>query len=66
MALEIKNHKIIGGIDNLEKKLNGELPIDRLELLYLVNSWGRSQEFYTSENIKIFECGAKECYTHLL
>ena len=36
-------------IDNLEKKLNGELPINRLELLYLINSWGRDNDFYTNE-----------------
>ena len=46
MALEIKNDTIIGTINNLQEKLNGELLIDRLELLYLINSWGRSQDFY--------------------
>ena len=40
MALKIENEKIVGTIDNLQEKLNGELPINRLELLYLVNSWG--------------------------
>ncbi len=62
MALEIKNERIVGRIDNLQEKLNGELPINRLELLYLVNSWGRNQELDTNENIKIHECKSKECY----
>ena len=39
MPLEIKNGEIIGEIDDLKEKLNGEIPINRLELLYLVNSW---------------------------
>ena len=39
MALEIKDEKIAGRINNLKEKLNGEIPINRLELLYLVNSW---------------------------
>ena len=46
MALEIQN---------LQEKLNGELPINRLELLYLVNSWGRTSSFYINENIQILE-----------
>ncbi len=29
MALEIINRKIVGTVDNLQKKLNGELPINR-------------------------------------
>ena len=45
MALSIKNQEIIGEIDNLEDKLEGKLPVDRLELLYLVNSWGRHYKF---------------------
>ena len=62
MALEIKNHEIIGEIDNLEAKLNGKIPINRLELLYLVNSWGRNQKFSTNENIIIPKCEATQCY----
>ena len=65
MALKIKNERIIGTIDNLEAKLNGELPVDRLELLYLVNSWGRIDFFYTQyldEDVIIEQCKAKECY----
>ena len=34
MALEIIDKKIVGAINKLEDKLNGKLPIDRLELLY--------------------------------
>ncbi len=56
----------VSDIENLEKKLNGELPINRVELLYLVNSWGRTSNFNINENIQILECEAKECYTHLL
>ncbi len=62
MALEIKNDTIIGTINNLQEKLNGELLIDRLELLYLVNSWGREEEFYTIEGIYIKKCEATQCY----
>lgn len=46
MALKIIENKIVGTIDNLQEKLNGKLPVDRLELLYLVNSWGRTESFY--------------------
>ena len=62
MALEIKNQTIVGIIDSLEEKLNGELPINRLELIKLIDSWGRDKEFYTNENIKISECESKERY----
>ncbi len=74
MALIVKDEEIVGTIndihsmngiglhDNLQEKLNGKLPVDRVELLYLINSWGRSQDFSTSENILIPECGATQCY----
>ena len=65
MALKIENGQIVGTIDNLEDKLEGKLPIDRLELLYLVNSCGRTSFFYTeylNEDIDIEECEAQECY----
>ena len=62
MALEIIRKRIVGTIDNLQEKLNGELPINRLELLYLVNSWGRYKEFSTNENIQIPKCGPTQCY----
>ena len=45
MTLKILNHEIIGKIDKLDEKLEGKLPITREELLVLVNSWGREQDF---------------------
>ncbi len=66
MALEIIDKKIVGTIDNLEDKLNGEIPVTREELLVLVDSWGRSIGFYTKDSqnkdMYIEECEAKECY----
>ena len=44
-SLRVKNNEIIGNIYNLEKKLNGEIPVTRLELIYLINSWGRTDYF---------------------
>ncbi len=52
----------IGLHDKLQEKLNGELPINGLELLYLVNSWGREEDFSTIEGIYIKKCEVKECY----
>ena len=65
MALSIENQRIIGNIDDLESKLEGKLPVDRLELLYLVNSWGRtnfSYAEYLNEDVKIEKCGPNYCY----
>ena len=69
MALKIENEKIVGTIDNLQDKLEGKLPVDRLELLYLVNSWGRTKSFYIFDinqdidiGIDIEECESKESY----
>ena len=76
MALEIIENKIVGSIENLEAKLNGEIPITREELLVLVNSWGRKLGFATkdSQNKDIYigscettqseqtEFVRKECY----
>ena len=59
MSLKIKNERIIGTIDNLEEKLEGKLPVDRLELFYLINSWGRTSFFYTeylNKDVKIEKC----------
>ena len=50
MALKIKNDRIIGTIDNLEDKLNGKLPVDRLELFYLINSYPRINNFTFTYN----------------
>ena len=61
MALEIQNETIVGTVDNLQEKLDGELPINILELLYLINSWGK-HEYYTTADICIRGYEAKECY----
>ena len=68
MALKFIEKQIVGTIDSLEEKLNGELPINRLELLYLVNSWGRnisgSIRIKDNENNEVnFSISEpKECY----
>ena len=66
MALKIENERIIGTIDDLEEKLEGKLPIDRLELIELVSSWGRTNSFCTIDSnnfdIIIKECEKKDCY----
>ena len=66
MALKIENFKIAGKPNHLQKKLDGEIPVDRLELLYLVNSWGRANVVYlnfkNNISIKIDKCSANECY----
>ncbi len=62
MALKIKNERIIGTIDKLEDKLDGKLPVNRLELIYLVNSWGRLYSFNTNNEIEIKKHEPKECY----
>ncbi len=79
MALEIQNlltecnkqfvackKTIVGTIDNLQEKLNGELPINRLELLYLINSWGKNSYFKLDVAIESgyipIESESKECY----
>ena len=66
MALEIINSKIVGTIDNLQDKIDGKIPIDRLELIYLVNSWGRELSFIINyldnKEIKINECKPENCY----
>ena len=45
MALEIQDQRIVGTIDSLEEKLKGDLPINRLELIKLIDSWGRTSFF---------------------
>lgn len=47
MSIKIENNKLIGTIDDLDKKLKGKLPITREELIVLANSWGRNESFYT-------------------
>ena len=66
MALKTIDKKIVGTIDNLEDKLNGEIPVTREELLLLVSSWGRRLGFATKDSqnkdIYIGSCESKECY----
>ena len=66
MALKIENERIIGTIDDLEEKLEGKLPIDRLELIKLVSSWGRMDLFLTTginnETLVIEDCPPNQCY----
>src|SRR5574344_2020813 len=68
MGLKIENEQIDGTIDNLEDKLEGKLPVDRLELIYLVNSWGRvsTNDYEINgnkiEKIEIKKYEPKECY----
>ncbi len=49
-------------IQNLDLKLAGSLPVNRLELIELASSWGRSDRQTTNDGIIIHECKAKECY----
>ena len=49
-------------LDNLELKLSGELPVTREELFVLVDSWGRSENFSTNDNIYIEDCEPQEKY----
>ena len=66
MAIKTVNSKLVGTINKLKDKLEGKLPIHREELLFLVNSWGRTNSFCTIDsnnfNIIIEECKSKECY----
>ncbi len=66
MAIKIINSKLVGTINKLKDKLEGKLPIHREELLFLVNSWGRTNSFCTIDsndfNVIIKECEKKECY----
>ncbi len=64
--LRFENKQLIGRIYNLEKKLNGQIPITREELFYLVNSWGRNSAFLINgnqkEKITIKKCASDKCY----
>ena len=67
MALSIKKSKIVGTIDNLQEKLNGDIPVNKIELLELINSWGRNQNLILTNvenkyNIVIPEIKLNECY----
>ena len=66
MAIKTVNRKLVGTINKLKDKLEGKFPIDREELLFLVNSWGRTNSFCTIDsndfNVIIKEYEKKECY----
>lgn len=51
---------------DIERKLNGSLPITREELLTLVSSWGREDSFYTIDSnnkiLPILALQSNECY----
>lgn len=49
-------------IIDIEKKLNGTIPVTREELFKLVNSWGRKDSFSTNDNINIKKSKQLECY----
>ena len=51
MALEIIDEKIVGTIDNLLDKIDGKLPIDKLELIEL-SGGGCSKCGYNKESFK--------------
>ena len=50
MALRVENNRLIGNIDNLEAKLNGELPVNRAELLFLASLHGRNKDVFIEVN----------------
>ena len=45
-------------IENLDLKLSGELPVNREELIVLVDSWGRNGSYPEL----FYSCKKKECY----
>ncbi len=61
MALRIENNRLIGNIDNLEAKLNGELPINKAELLFLASLHGRNKDVFIEVNKEtLFNNNAKQ------
>lgn len=48
-------------IENLEEKLSGSIPVNKDELLELISSWGRKENFSIFKNY-ISSCEPKECY----
>ena len=50
MGLRVENNRLVGNIDNLEAKLNGELPINRAELLFLASLHGRNKDVFIEVN----------------
>ncbi len=63
-----KNNELEGRIYNLENKLNGKIPVNELELIKLINSWGRNNSgsirIKDNENNEVnFSISEpKECY----
>ena len=49
-------------IIDLELKLSGELPVNRLELIELVNSWGRFKKIVINDDDYIEMTKKNECY----
>ena len=49
-------------IKDLELKLSGELPVNRVELITLVDSWGRKDSLSTDDDLDIKKCDANESY----
>ena len=61
MALRVENNRLIGNIDNLEAKLNGELPVNRAELLFLASLHGRNKDVFIEVNKEtLFNNNAKQ------
>ena len=61
MALRVENNRLIGNIDNLEAKLNGELPVNRAELLFLASLHGRNKDVFMEVNEEsLFNNNAKQ------
>ena len=50
MALRVENNRLVGNVDNLEAKLNGELPVNRAELLFLASLHGRNKDVFIEVN----------------
>ena len=67
MALRVENNRLIGNIDNLEAKLNGELPVNRAELLFLASLHGRNKDVFIEVNKEtLFNNNAKENNDNLI
>ncbi len=49
-------------IQNIIKKLSGELPVTREDLIELINSWGRLDSQETNDEIQINKCEPNQCY----
>ena len=57
MALNIIDEQIVGEIDYLKEKLEGKLPVNSLELIHLINLYGRKENSHfkiNGEDIKFY------------